>query len=288
MRRELANARELSRQHYSSEPRCCLRGRHAVSRHRGRAGACFRFQHRQARVGNDNRGREPRRVGAVGSDRVERPCLCRQRRQRLQGRQGTYVRARRDDRQDCLGILSRAQERWRYGPRTVGREPAQRLHMENDPGIPITGGGTWTSYTLDPQTGLLYVPGGNPAPDYVIGVREGENLYTDSVVVLDAKTGDYKRHFKVVLKDWHDWDVSNPPILIQTAGCKHLMVVAPKDGYLYCFDRTNNSQLYKVPVTQIENVAAAFEPGESVHFCPGPVGGEEWNSPGYDPQTHLI
>ena len=170
----------------------------------------------------------------------------------------------------------------------LGASPLSASTWKNDPGIPITGGGLWTSFTLDPQTGLLYLPGGNPAPDFVIGAREGENLYTDSVVVLDAKAGDYKHHFKLVLKDWHDWDVSNPPILIQTAGGKQLMVVAPKDGYLYGFDRTNNSQLYKVPATQIENVAAAFAPGESVRFCPGAVGGEEWNSPAYDPQTNLI
>ena len=109
------------------------------------------------------------------------------------------------------------------------------------PAYPISGGGTWTSYTLDTKTGLLYVPGGNPAPDFAIGAREGDNLYTDSVVVLDAKTGDYKNHFKLVPKDWHDWDVSNPPILIQTMGGKQLMVVAPKDGHLYAFDLANNN-----------------------------------------------
>ena len=91
-----------------------------------------------------------------------------------------------------------------------------------------------------PKTGLLYVPGGNPAPDFVIGAREGDNLFTDSVVVLDAKTGDYKNHFQIVPKDWHDWDVSNPPILIQTMGGKQLMAVAPKDGYLYGFDLADN------------------------------------------------
>ena len=48
----------------------------------------------------------------------------------------------------------------------------------------------------------------------------GKTSYTDSVVVLDAKTGDYKYHFKLVPKDWHDWDVSNPPVLIQTMGGK--------------------------------------------------------------------
>ena len=159
---------------------------------------------------------------------------------------------------------------------------------KNATGIPISGGGAWTSYTLDTKTGRLYVPGGNPAPDFAIGVREGENLYTDSVVVLDAKTGDYKYHFKLVPKDWHDWDVSNPPILIQTRDGKQLMVATPKDGYLYAFDLANNSALYKVPVTRVENVAETFSHGQAVHFCPGAVGGAEWNSPSYVSQTNLV
>ena len=116
----------------------------------------------------------------------------------------------------------------------------------------------------------------------------GRNFYTNSVVVLDAKTGNYKHHFKIVSKDWHDWDVSNAPILIQTMGGKHLMSLAPKDGHLYGFDLVNNNLLYRVPVTQVEDVAATFTPGKAVHFCPGSVGGAEWNSPAYDPQTDLI
>ena len=68
-----------------------------------------------------------------------------------------------------------------------GATPLDSSTWKNAPGIPISGGGTWTSYTLDPKTGQLYVPGGNPAPDFAIGVREGENSYSDSVVVLDAK-----------------------------------------------------------------------------------------------------
>jgi alcohol dehydrogenase (cytochrome c) len=100
----------------------------------------------------------------------------------------------------------------------LGATPLNMSTWKNAPGIPISGGGTWTSYTLDAKTGQLYVPGGNPAPDFAIGARERENLFTDSVVVLDAWTGDYKYHFKLVPNDWHDWDVSNPPILIQTMG----------------------------------------------------------------------
>jgi alcohol dehydrogenase (cytochrome c) len=170
----------------------------------------------------------------------------------------------------------------------LGASPLDASSWQNAQGIPISGGGTWTSFTLDTKSGQLYVPGGNPAPDFVIPAREGDNLYTDSVIVLDARTGDYKRHFKIVPKDWHDWDVSNPPILIRSMGGKDLMVVAPKDGHLYGFDLANNNRLYRVPVTQVEDVAEAFVPGKAVRFCPGAVGGAEWNSPAYDPKTNLV
>jgi alcohol dehydrogenase (cytochrome c) len=155
-------------------------------------------------------------------------------------------------------------------------------------GVPITGGATWTSYTLDPDTGLLYVPGGNPAPDFATDVREGSNLYSGSVVVLDAMTGAYKSHFKIVPKDWHDWDVSSAPAIIKTAGGKKLLSVAPKDGHLYGFDLDTNALLYRLPVTRMENEDAPFEVGKAVHFCPGSAGGAEWNGPAYDPQLNLV
>ncbi len=169
-----------------------------------------------------------------------------------------------------------------------GATPLDTSSWENAADTPITGGATWTSYTLDPGTGELYVPGGNPAPDFAIGLREGENLYSGSVVVLDARTGAYKRHFKLVPKDWHDWDVSNPPALIVTRGGKKLLSVAPKDGHLYGFDIVGNLLLYRTPVTRVENADAAFSVGNPVHFCPGTVGGAEWNGPAYDPQTNLV
>ena len=158
----------------------------------------------------------------------------------------------------------------------------------NVPGAPITGGGTWTSTTLDPTSGLLYVPVGNPGPDYDNSVRQGDNLFTGSVVVLDARTGAYKNHFQLVPRDWHDWDVSSPPALIKTMGGKKLMAVTPKDGHLYGFDLANNKLLYRTPVTRIENVEEPFIVDKDVHFCPGASGGGEWNSPAYDPATNLI
>jgi alcohol dehydrogenase (cytochrome c) len=170
----------------------------------------------------------------------------------------------------------------------VGATPLDTSTWKNAPGIPVSGGGTWTSLSLDPKSGLLYVPGGNPAPDFVNSVREGPNLYSDSVVVLDAKTGAYKKHFQIVPHDYHDWDVSNPPVLINSAGGKHLMAVSPKDGFLYGFDLADDKQLYKTAVTKIENAEAPFSTETETHFCPGAAGGGEWNSPGYNPQTNLI
>jgi alcohol dehydrogenase (cytochrome c) len=177
------------------------------------------------------------------------------------------------------------------GDPTRGPQGATPLDMstwKNATGTPITGGATWTSYTLDPITGELYVPGGNPAPDFATGPRDGANLYSGSIVVLDAKTGAYKKHFKLVPKDWHDWDVSTAPALIQTRGGKKLLSVAPKDGHLYGFDLATNTMLYRTPATRIENTEAPFAIDKSVHFCPGTVGGAEWNGPAYDPKTNLI
>ena len=133
----------------------------------------------------------------------------------------------------------------------VAASPLDNSTWKNIPGVPISGGGNWTSTTLDPASGLLYVPVGNPAPDFDNSVRQGDNLFTGSVVVLDAKTGAYRNHFQLVPRDWHDWDVSNPPVLIKTRGGKRLMVVSPKDGHLYGFDLADNKRFYRTPVTKI-------------------------------------
>ncbi|HVP34252.1 MAG TPA: PQQ-binding-like beta-propeller repeat protein [Steroidobacteraceae bacterium] len=170
-----------------------------------------------------------------------------------------------------------------------GASPLDTSSWRNSlPGVPITGGATWTSYTLDPESGLLYVPGGNPAPDFAAGVREGSNLYSGSVVVLDAKTGAYRNHFKIVPRDWHDWDVSSAPAVIRTAAGRKVLVVAPKDGHLYGFDLDTNALLYRQAVTRVENADAPFAIGQPVHFCPGSTGGAEWNGPAYDPPSNLV
>lgn len=157
----------------------------------------------------------------------------------------------------------------------------------NAPKVPIGGGATWTSYTLDPASGLLYVPGGNPAPDFVKSLREGENLFTNSVVVLDARTGAYRKHFSLVPEDFHDWDVSAAPTLVTTRSGRRLMAAAPKNGRLYGYDLASGARLYETPITTIENASAPLT-REGTRFCPGTQGGTEWNGPAYSPQTNLL
>ena len=173
------------------------------------------------------------------------------------------------------------------GPR--GAMPASAsATWKNAPDVPISGGGNWTSYTLEPATGRLYVPVGNPSPDFVKGLREGANLYTNTVVALDAKTGAYITHFPVAPADWHDWDVSNAPAINVTRGGKRLLSFAPKNGYLYGFDLATNQLLYRSPVTRIENAEAPLSTDKETRFCPGSSGGGEFNGAAYDPQYNLV
>lgn len=165
------------------------------------------------------------------------------------------------------------------GPQGKGAAPAET--WQNAPGVEITGGGTWTSYSLDPVAGELYVPGGNPAPDFAKGLRKGANLYAGSVVVLDAKTGAYKRHFSIVPEDFHDYDVSSPPALFTTKNGTRMMALTPKDGFIYGYDRNSGRRLYRLPMTTQFNSAAPMA-AAGTRFCPGTQGGAEWNGPAYD------
>jgi alcohol dehydrogenase (cytochrome c) len=82
--------------------------------------------------------------------------------------------------------------------------------------------------------------------------------------------------------------MSTAPVLVQSAGGKSMMLVAPKDGHLYGFDLADGRLLYRNPMTKVDNAEAPFEAGKPVHYCPGSIGGAEWNGPGYDPQNNLV
>jgi glucose dehydrogenase len=121
--------------------------------------------------------------------------------------------------------------------------------------------------------------------------RTHEDYKPGSLLALnrgDATTGAYQRHFKLVPKDWHDWDVSSTPSVIQPRGGRKLLSVAPKDNNLYGFDLYTHTLLYRVPVTWMEDDEASFAVGKHIHFYPGTTGGAEWNGPAYGPRTNLV
>src|SRR5207244_569857 len=69
-------------------------------------------------------------------------------------------------------------------------------------------GGTWTAYSLDAAAGLLLIPVGNPGPDFNNDARPGTNLFTNSLVALDAKTGELKWWHQLIGPEDRDWDTA--------------------------------------------------------------------------------
>jgi len=152
---------------------------------------------------------------------------------------------------------------------------------------PKVGGGVYSSFALDAQTGILYSPTGNPGPDFVASYRPGDNLYTSSIVMLDARTGTLRGYHQLVKNDFHDWDLAASPILFTSKAGKKMVAAAGKNGYLYGLDRDLKNVHYTVPVTRIENVDAPLTK-EGTRFLPGAQGGTNWYGPTYSPRMNAI
>ena len=149
------------------------------------------------------------------------------------------------------------------------------------------GGGTWSTVSLDPLTGELFVPVGNPAPDLILPARaaprgaRGQDLFTNSIVALDAKTGRLRWYFQATPSDERDLDQAAAPALFELRDGRKALAAASKDGYLRVVDRTTHALLYKLPVTTIRNEAKPLTV-KGFDVCPGVVGGTEWNGPAFD------
>ena len=152
------------------------------------------------------------------------------------------------------------------------------------------GGGVWTPLSLDVARGMVFVPVGNPAPDFHGDVRAGANLFTNSMVVLEARTGRRVWHYQAAPHDLHDWDLTQVSPLFTTtvAGRERpLVAVAGKDGLLRVLDRETREQLYEVAVSRRQNIDSPVTP-DGIYACPGPLGGVQWNGPAYSPRTNLL
>jgi quinoprotein glucose dehydrogenase len=120
----------------------------------------------------------------------------------------------------------------------------------------------WTGMTVDPARGIVYVPTGSAVPDWYGGARLGDNLFSDSLLALDAATGKRIWHFQAVHHDIWDFDFPAPPVLLTvTSGGKRVDAVAQttKSGYVFLFDRTNGQPLFPIKETP---VPASTVPGE--------------------------
>lgn len=148
------------------------------------------------------------------------------------------------------------------------------------------GGSIWTTQTLDPANHLLYVSIGNPAPDFNGGLRPGDNLYTDSVVALDTRTGKLAWYAQQVSHDTHDWDTAAAPIVYDHAGSKY-MAVANKGGWLYWYDRATHKEIARAEISTHLNAEKPVSLAGR-RDCPGILGGAEWNGPALDPQNGTL
>jgi alcohol dehydrogenase (cytochrome c) len=104
-----------------------------------------------------------------------------------------------------------------------------------------TGGSpTWMTGSFDPELNLIYWGTGNPGPDWNGEVREGDNLYSDSVVALDADTGELKWYFQFTPHDVHDWDACQIPVLFDAeyqGRPRKLMAWGNRNAFFYLLDR---------------------------------------------------
>ncbi|HEY5087748.1 MAG TPA: PQQ-binding-like beta-propeller repeat protein [Gemmatimonadaceae bacterium] len=168
-----------------------------------------------------------------------------------------------------------------------GSGPANLTWPAETNRVPRGGGTTWTSYTLDTLASAIYVPTGNAAPDFLQEVREGDDLYTYSVIGLDARTGALQHVYQLLKRDFHDWDVAAAPLLVTTQEHRQIIAEAGKDGHLYGVDRESGKILYSTPVTTLYNGTTPLTEA-GTRFCPGVQGGVEWNGPAYSPTMNTL
>ncbi len=165
------------------------------------------------------------------------------------------------------------------------------------------GGGTWGTGSYDPDLNLLYWTTGNPAPDYNGQNREGDNLYTDSVLAIDPDAGKIRWYFQFTPHDTHDWDSIQVPLLfdqVVDGKPRKLLAQANRNGFYYVLDRVTGEFVAGMPFvteTWAKGLDGNGRPillpdteptpaGRLVH--PDGHGGTNWNSPSYSPQTRLF
>jgi alcohol dehydrogenase (cytochrome c) len=163
------------------------------------------------------------------------------------------------------------------------------------------GGAAWLTGSYDAETDTLFWGVGNPGP-WLATLRPGDNLYTDSVIAMDPKSGKIKWHYQYTPNDSWDYDGTNETVLtdIDYEGTKHkALVSASRNGWFYAIDRTNGKLIYAEKFAHATSVSGfkdgkpqtdpAMRPGvdKEVFTCPSFLGGKNWWPISVDPQTHM-
>jgi len=194
---------------------------------------------------------------------------------------------------------STGKEAWRFW--TVPKKGEPLSETWKGPGIDHPSAATWFTGSYDAQLGLVYWQAGNPGPDYNGDNRLGDNLYSDSTLALDAKTGKLKWYFQYTPHDVWDWDAEQPEVLIDAdwqGQPRKLLLHANRNGFFYVFDRTNGKLLLAQPfvkkLTWAKEIGADGRPvlnpnhtptKEGSATCPAVEGATNWFSTSFNPST---
>ncbi|MBI3988418.1 MAG: PQQ-binding-like beta-propeller repeat protein [candidate division NC10 bacterium] len=170
------------------------------------------------------------------------------------------------------------------------------------------GGGGWMVGTFDPALNLVLWGTSNPAPDYdwggkdweTGGARPGLNLYTSSVVALDADTGKLRWYFQEMPHDFWDYDSALGEFMFIDRGGQKLLVHQNKSGFVFVYNRTNGRIVNVYPMQKNYNFVKGIDPktgkyiepnipelGKANYICPWIAGGRSWNAGAYSPKTGL-
>ena len=166
-----------------------------------------------------------------------------------------------------------------------------------------SGGMTWMTGTYDPELNLVYWGTGNPTPVLTGKTRPGDNLYTCSIVALNADTGKLAWAFQVSPHDTHDWDAVETPVLVDAdfgGQPRKMLMQTSRNGYFFILDRTNGKSLLTLPYGPVNWTLGVDGQGRPVPnpdkepapdgrvIAPDEGGMTNYRSPSFDPKTGLF
>jgi alcohol dehydrogenase (cytochrome c) len=147
------------------------------------------------------------------------------------------------------------------------------------------GGGVYMPPTVDPRTGLVYLGTGPPAPTIYGGNRRGADLYTDTILALDAHTGRLAWYFQEVPHDLWNYGAASPVMILDTrvhGKTIHAVAEAGKSGYVFLLDAATGRELFAPAAYVKEGHPPPTTKGTLV--CPGSIGGSPYSPMALDPR----